>query len=63
MGFYLSVNLQAAVHLGVDCTENLRSTKNQPKKSLRQLFQVIQKLIIDQTYTTTTTDWRQRVWT
>ena len=34
--FSLSVTLQAAVLLGKDYTENLRSTKNQPKKSLRQ---------------------------
>ena len=37
MGIFLSVTLQAAVHLGIDCTENLRSTKDQTKTSLRQL--------------------------
>ena len=48
-----------------DFTENLRSTKNQPKKSFRLLFQVTQKLITDQTETTgiTTNDWRQPMWT
>ena len=30
---------QAAVHLGQDYTENLQSTKSQPLKSVRQLFQ------------------------
>ena len=45
----MSVTLQAAVHLGKDYTENLRSTKNQPRKSLRQLFQVTERLIRDQT--------------
>ena len=45
---FMFVTLQAAVHLGTECSENLRSTRNQPKKSLRQLFQVTQKLIIDQ---------------
>ena len=40
---FMSVTLQAAVHLGKDYTENLRSTKNQPKKSLRQLFQVTER--------------------
>ena len=46
---FLSVTLQAAFHFGIDHTENLRSTKNQPKNFLRQLFQVTQKLITDQT--------------
>ena len=64
MGYILSVTLQAAVNLGIDNTENLRSTKNQPKKSLRQLFQVTQYLITDQTEITgiTTIDWLQRMW-
>ena len=37
---------------------------NQPKKTLRQLFQVTQKLITDQTEITaiTTIDWRQLMW-
>ena len=48
-GIFMSVTLQAAVHLGTDFTENLRSTRKQSKKSLRQLFQVTRKLITDQT--------------
>ena len=53
-------HLQAAVHLGKDYTENMRSTKNQPKKSSRPLFQLTQKLITGQTEITgiTTIDWR-----
>ena len=39
----------SSVRLGKDDTENLRSTKNQPFKSLRQLFQVTERLITDQT--------------
>ena len=35
-GIFISVTLQAAVHLGTDYTENVRSTKNQPLKSLKQ---------------------------
>ena len=50
-GIFMSVTLQAAVHLGKDYTENLRSTKSQSKKSLRQLFQVTRMLITDQTET------------
>ena len=37
--FFISATLQAAVHLGQVYTENLQSTKNEPLKSLRQLFQ------------------------
>ena len=56
--FLMSVALQAAVHFSTDCTENLRS------ESLRQLFQLTQKLITDRTEITgiTTIDWRQLVW-
>ena len=61
---YLSVTLQAAVHLGKDYTENLRSTKNQPLKSVKQLFQTTERLIKDQTEITglTTIDWKQLMW-
>ena len=61
---FMSVPLQAAVHLGKDHTENLRSTKNQPLKSLRQLFQVTERLITDQTEISglTTIDWQQAMW-
>ena len=48
----MSVTLQAAVHLGTDYTENLRSTNNQSKKSLKQFFQVTERLITDQTQIT-----------
>ena len=60
----MTVTLQAAVHLGTDYTEHLRSTMNQSKKSLRQLFQVTRKLITDQTEITgtTTIGWRQLMW-
>ena len=56
----MSVTLQAAVLLGKVYTENLRSTKNQLVKSLRQIFQVTERLITDQTEITglTTADWQ-----
>ena len=40
--------LQAAVHLGIDYVENLHSTENQLKRTLKQLFNVTGKLIRDQ---------------
>ena len=63
-GIFMSVTLHAAVHLGENFTENLRSTMNQPKKSLRQLFQVTQRLITDETESSglTTIDWQQPMW-
>ena len=44
----MSSTLQAAVHLGKDCSENLRSIKKQSMRSLKQLFHVTGKLITDQ---------------
>ena len=60
----MSVTLQATVHLEKGYTENLRSIKSQPKKSLRQLFQVTERFITDQTEVTglTTIDWQQLSW-
>ena len=51
-GIFMSVTLQAAV------------TKNQPQGSMRQLFQVTERLITDQTEITglTTSDWLQPMW-
>ena len=48
MEMFMSVTMQVAVHLGRDCAENLQSIKNQPKRTLKQLFIVTEKLIRDQ---------------
>ena len=45
---FMSVTPQAAVHLGNDYAENLHSIKNQPKRTLKQLLNVTEKLIRDQ---------------
>ena len=45
----MSVTLQTAVHLGEGYAQSLRPTRNQPKKTMRQLFQVTERLIFDQT--------------
>ena len=42
-GNFMSVTPEAAVHLGKDYTENLRSTKDQPLNSSRQVFQVAER--------------------
>ena len=59
--FFMSVTLQAAVHLGQDSTGHLRSIKNQPFKSVRRLFQTTERLITDQMEITglSTIDWKQ----
>ena len=44
----MSVTLQAAVHLGNDYAEKLHSLKNQPMRTLKQSFNVTEKLIRDQ---------------
>ena len=52
-GNFMSVTLQAAVHLGKHYAEILRSNKDHTKKSLRQLFQVTERLITEITGLTT----------
>ena len=63
-GVFMSVTLQAAVHLGRDCLQNLRSVKNQSSKSVDQLFRTTEKLLKEQTEITglCTIDWNQPVW-
>ena len=55
----MNVTLQAAVHLGRDCMDNLRFTK-----TVKQLFQVTEKLIMDQTEIggLTTIDYEEPTW-
>ena len=43
---FMSVTLQATVHVGKDNAENLHSIKNQPKRTLKHLFNVTEKLMI-----------------
>ena len=60
-GIFLSVTLQGAVQFGIYYTENLRSTKNQPKKSLRQWFQVTLITVQTEISGFTTIRWQQLV--
>ena len=61
---FMSVTFQAAVHLGQDYYQNLRSIRNQPLKSVKQLFRPTEKLIKDQVEITglSTIDWNQPMW-
>ena len=61
---FMDVTLQAAVHLGRYSVENLRFTKNQFLKSVKQLFQVTEMLIQDQTEISglTTIDYEHPTW-
>ena len=47
-GMFMTVTVQAAVHLGNDYWENPHSTKNQPQRTVKQLFDVTKKLVRDQ---------------
>ena len=60
-GMFMSVTLQAAVHLGRDYPLNFRSVLNQSSKSVEQLFRTTEKLIKDQTEIAglSTIDWDQ----
>ena len=61
---FVSVTLQAAVILGRHYMENPRFTKNQLLKSVKQLFQVTEKLFKDQTEISglTTIDYKELTW-
>ena len=61
---FMSVTLQAAVHLGRDYSLNLRSVKNQSSKSVDQFFRTTEKLIKEQTEITglSTLNWDQPMW-
>ena len=62
--FFTSVTLQAAVHLGQDYSQNLRSIQNQPSKCVEQFFRTTEKLIKDQVEITglSTIDWNHLMW-
>ena len=61
---FVSVTLQAAVHLGKGYGDNLHSIKNQPKRSLKQLFHATEKLIRGQKEISgiPVIDWQQLIW-
>ena len=63
-GIFMNTTLQAAVHLGQDYMDNLRFTKNQLLKSVKQLFPVTKKLIEDQKEISnlTTIDYKELTW-
>ena len=61
---FMSVTLQAALHFGKDFSENSHSIKNQPMRSLKQLFHVTVKLIRDHKEISgiPVIDWKQLMW-
>ena len=60
----MSITLQAAVHLGHDYAENSHSIKKQPKRTLKQLFNVTENLIKDQKEISgvSVINWQQLMW-
>ena len=61
---FMSVTLQAAVHLVRDYLQNIRSVKNLSSKSVEQLLWTTEKLIQEQTEIIglSTINWNQSVW-
>ena len=61
---FMIVTLQAAVHLGKDYLENLYSTKNQPQRTVKLLFDVTRKLIRDhkEIQGISVIDWQANSW-
>ena len=61
---FMTVTLQAAVHLGNDYSENLHSTENQPQRTVKPLFDVTKKLVRDQKEIQgiSVVDWHQSSW-
>ena len=47
-GIFMSATLKAAVHLGPYYQEDLDTTKNSDFEKIKQLFNISQKLILDQ---------------
>ena len=60
----MAVTLQAAIHHGKDYLDNLHSTKNQPQRTIKQVFDLTKKLSTDQTEIqgVSKIDWRTNAW-
>ena len=57
------VTQQAAVHLADEHLENLNSTKNQPQESVKQLFNVTEKLVSEKEINgVSLVDWQEGSW-
>ena len=63
-GIFMTATLQDAVHLENDDVENVLSTKNQPKRILKQLFNDTRKWIKDQKEIQgmSMISWQQQTW-
>ena len=63
-GIFMNVTLEAAVHLDQDHMENLRFTKKQLLKSVKEFFQMTEKLIKDhkEMNNLTTIDYKEFTW-
>ena len=63
-GMFVSVTLNAAVHLGNAYLDNLHSTKNLPQRTMKQLFDVTRKLVKEQTEIqgVSMINWQEKFW-
>ena len=63
-GIFMSATMKAAVHLGQYYQENSRTTKNTDFDNIKRLFQISQKLIMDQCHEIdgiSTIDWNTTI--
>ena len=61
----MSATMKAAVHLGQDFSDNLRITRNTDFEKVEQLFDISQKLILNQSediFGISTIDWNTIPW-
>ena len=64
-GIFISATAKAAVHLGQDYQENLRTTKNTDFEKVKELFDISQKLILnqnDEIFGISTIEWNTVPW-
>ena len=62
---FISATKKAAVHLGPDYEENLRTTKNTDVQQVKTLFDISQSLILDhrsEIYGISTIEWNTTPW-
>ena len=63
-GMFMIVTQQAAVHLGNNNLDHLHANKNQPQRTVKQLFNVTKKLVSEQTEIQgiSLIDWHEDSW-
>ena len=64
-GMFMSSTLQASVFMGKNCSHNLHSIKNTEDLTMKQMFDISEKLITeqsDESYGMSTINWEHSSW-